>query len=107
MATDTHSAEGHGDSGINAYLVIFAALSIFTIISFVVNGAVHTGTLTTTAGFAIILGVAVCKATLVGIYFMHLKHDWGKLYFMIVPVFVLGVLLMVVLLPDIVLTWND
>jgi hypothetical protein len=36
---------------------------------------------------------------------MHLKFDWGKLYFMIVPAFILGAMLAFVLLPDIVLAW--
>ena len=55
----------------------------------------------------LILGVAVFKATLVGMYFMHLKFDWGKLYFMIFPAFILGVMMMMVLLPDIVFVWSS
>jgi caa(3)-type oxidase subunit IV len=49
--------------------------------------------------------VAVCKAVLVGMFFMHLKYDWGKLYFIIVPISILGLMMMIVLLPDIVLAW--
>jgi cytochrome c oxidase subunit 4 len=56
--------------------------------------------------FALILGVAVVKATLVGMYFMHLKLDWGRLYFLIVPAFILGTMMMIVLMPDIVLGWR-
>ena len=37
---------------------------------------------------------------------MHLKYDWGKLYFLIVPAFILGAMMMIVLLPDIVLAWH-
>jgi caa(3)-type oxidase subunit IV len=79
---------------------------IFTWSSFHVNGMVHENKLTAFNGFLIILGVAVCKAALVGAYFMHLKYEWFKLYFMIVPAFILGTMMMFVLLPDIVLAWQ-
>jgi caa(3)-type oxidase subunit IV len=98
---------GHGPS-FNLYLVIFIALSVFTIVSFIVNGMVRAEppVLTHTQGFLIILGVACVKATLVGMYFMHLKYDWGRLFFVIIPVSIMAVLLIVVLMPDIVLAWH-
>jgi hypothetical protein len=37
---------------------------------------------------------------------MHLKFEWSKLYFLIIPVMILGVMMMVVLLPDIVIDWH-
>lgn len=102
---DSHS-EAHGPS-VNMYWVIFAALSVFTVISFVVNDRVRSGAMTAQTGFLLIMGVAVCKAVLVGMIFMHLKWDWGRLYFMIIPAIILGALLIVVLLPDIVLGWQN
>jgi len=102
--TQQEHAEHHGP-GFQAYLVVFVALSIFTIISFVVNYYVRASAITPHAGFAIILGVAVVKAILVGTYFMHLIVDWGKLYFFIFPTFILGAMFIIVLLPDIVLGW--
>jgi caa(3)-type oxidase subunit IV len=54
----------------------------------------------------LILGVAICKAVLVAMFFMHLKFDWARLYFMIIPVMILGTMMVVVLLPDIVLAWH-
>lgn len=104
-ATETH-ADGHAGTGTNVYLVIFAALAVFTILSFVFNSAKRSGAITKETSFALILGVAVCKAVLVAMFFMHLKFDWGRLYFLIVPALVLGTLLIVVLLPDIVLAWH-
>jgi cytochrome c oxidase subunit IV len=104
---DSHSAEHHADSGIKVYLVVFIALSIFTILSFVFNDAVRSDTISAHTGFALILGVAVCKAFLVGCIFMHLKFDWGRVYFMIVPALILGVLMLIVLMPDIVLGWRQ
>ncbi|OAI49658.1 hypothetical protein AYO44_18360, partial [Planctomycetaceae bacterium SCGC AG-212-F19] len=102
---DTHGDPGH-DVSIKTYLVIFAALAIFTLVSFVANAMAHAEIITKFTSFAIIMSVAVCKAVLVGIYFMHLIFDWGKVFIMIVPALILGPLLMIVLLPDIVLAWK-
>jgi cytochrome c oxidase subunit 4 len=101
--TDPHAAEHHHGPGIQAYLVVFAALTIFTAISFLVNATVGRNT----TGLLIILAVAICKAVLVGTYFMHLIVDWPKLYYLIFPTFILGAMLLVVLLPDMVLSWTQ
>jgi cytochrome c oxidase subunit 4 len=89
------------------YLVVFGLLCCFTLVSFLVNDVVRHGSLSSAAGFVIILGVAVVKAGLVGTYFMHLKWDWRKLYFLIVPAFVLAPMFMFALMPDIVLYWKN
>ena len=102
---DMHT-DHHEGPGIKAYLIVFAALSIFTAISFVVNGAVRSGSLAPHAGFALILSVAVIKAVLVGLYFMHLVIDWGRFYFLIFPAFILGAMMIVVFLPDMVIAWH-
>jgi heme/copper-type cytochrome/quinol oxidase subunit 4 len=103
--TEAHNAEHHGPT-VKAYMIVFGALSIFTLVSFLVNSGVRGGSLTPHAGFALILGVAVVKAVLVGTYFMHLIVDWSKLYYFIFPTFILGAMMVVVFLPDIVLGWN-
>jgi cytochrome c oxidase subunit IV len=102
MSEDIGAGDQHGPS-LRAYYVIFAALCVFTLVSFVVNYFLsHTDP---HAGMAIIMAVAVCKATLVGMFFMHLKYEWMKLYFLIVPVAILGVMMMIVLMPDGVAGW--
>jgi caa(3)-type oxidase subunit IV len=101
-----HGHHAHHGPSLQLYLTIFIALSVFTIVSFIVNGAVRSESLTPETGFALILGVAVIKAVLVGMVFMHLKYDWGRLFFIIIPVSIMGVLLVVVLLPDILLAWH-
>jgi cytochrome c oxidase subunit 4 len=98
---DPHGSERHEGPNFQAYMVVFGALSIFTAISFIVNATVGRNM----TGLTIILGVAVIKAVLVGLYFMHLIVDWPKLYYLIFPTFILGAMFIVVLLPDIVLTW--
>ena len=99
--------EHHGP-GVRAYLVIFAALAVFTAVSFFANFYTHPphDYLTADESFTIILGVAVVKAALVGAYFMHLVVDWRRLYFLLVPAFILGTMMIFVLLPDIVLAWR-
>jgi len=106
MTTESHSAEVHHGPNVQAYLVVFGALSVFTAVSFVINELVRGGTLTSIVGMLIILGVAVVKAVLVATYFMHLKYDWWKLFFIIVPCCILAAMLVVVLLPDMVLAWH-
>ena len=104
--TDHSDSHAHAGPSIQPYLVVFGALLSFTIISFVVNYAERQDVVARTTGFIIILSVAVVKAVLVAMYFMHLKWDWVRLYFLIIPVMVLGMMMIIVLLPDIVLDWH-
>jgi caa(3)-type oxidase subunit IV len=105
MATEADNPDAHNGTLVRAYLLIFLALAIFTLVSFIANYAAHEEQkwISTQTAFTIILGVAIIKAILVAMFFMHLKFDWGRVYFMIVPVLILGVMMMMVLLPDIVL----
>ncbi len=97
---DTHEPAAHHGPDFRLYMIVFGALSVFTLMSFLVNAIFGAGNHT---GATIIMMIAVVKATLVAAVFMHLKWDWGRLYFLILPVMVLGVMMMIVLLPDIVL----
>ena len=85
------------------YMIVAVVLAVCTASSFVFNDLVRHGMLTVVMGFVLILGVAVLKAFLVGFYFMHLKWDWRLLYFIIVPVFILGVMMVIILMPDCVI----
>ena len=98
--------EHHGPS-LRIYLTVFVALCVFTALSFIVNVAEHTMGFGAIIGMFIILLVAVCKATLVTMYFMHLKYDWSKVFFIMVPVVILAVMMMIVLMPDTVVGWHD
>lgn len=104
---DSHGHDaGHHGPRISLYLIVFGALCVFTAMSFFINDMVREERLKPEHGLFFILGVAVCKALLVGAFFMHLKWEWGKLYFIIIPVSILGVMMMLVLLPDNVLVWH-
>ncbi len=100
-----HPPEAHGDHAgpkIQAYMNVFYALCVLTIVSFIANWTL--GHNLTSAG--IIMVVAVVKAALVGSIFMHLKYDWSKLYGIIIPVVILTVMMMIILMPDFVVYWN-
>ncbi len=107
MAT-AHPPGEHAHHGptFQLYMTVAAALAVFTGLSFVFNWMAREHYISVEASFVLILGVAVCKAVLVGLFFMHLKYEWGKLYFMIVPAFILGAMMAFVLLPDIVISWQ-
>jgi cytochrome c oxidase subunit IV len=108
VSTDPHS-HAHGDHPsptFKLYMAVALALAVVTCVSFAVNGLVTDKHLSPFMGFVIIMGVAVLKAVLVGMYFMHLKYDWGRLYFMIIPAFILATMFLIVLLPDIVVAWH-
>ena len=100
---DTHAGDHHGPALFKLYLIIAVVLSICTASSFAFNYLGHEDVqaISKIASFLLILGVAILKATLVAMYFMHLKWDWKLLYFLIIPAFILGVMMMVVFMPDI------
>ncbi len=98
----THEPKGHEGPNFQAYLNVFFALSGLTAVSFLANWAL--GQNSTSAG--IILVVAVVKATLVAMIFMHLKFDFSKVYCIVIPVCVMAVMMMIVLWPDMVLAWH-
>src|SRR5436309_854764 len=103
---DTHEPAAHAGPDFRLYLIIFAALSVFTLLSFVVNWAERVFGFGAQTGATIIMGIAIIKATLVAMIFMHLKWDWSRLYFLIIPAFILGIMMMFVLMPDVVYSWK-
>jgi caa(3)-type oxidase subunit IV len=103
---DTHHADGHHGPNLGVYMVVATALAVFTLVSFVCNLLVRHEVMSAVLAFVIILSVAIVKSTLVGAYFMHLKYDWAKLYFIIVPISILATMMVIVLMPDIVVGWQ-
>jgi caa(3)-type oxidase subunit IV len=107
MSEQPHEV-GHGDHDamFKTYIGVFFALCVFTAVSFVANWAVSQGYISAATSVTIIMAVAVVKATLVCMIFMHLKYDWSKLYCIIVPVSILCVMMMIILCIDQVLAWH-
>jgi caa(3)-type oxidase subunit IV len=103
---DTHGEHAHAGPSFQAYMIVFGALCVCTAVSFLSNHLVGTGTLTPHTSMAIIMVVAVIKATLVAGIFMHLKFDWGKLYCIILPVCIVTVMMVIILSIDATLAWH-
>ena len=100
--TASHEPGSHHGPDIKTYLTIFVILSVCTGLSFVVNAALGQNA----KSASIIMVIAVIKAVCVATIFMHLKWDWGKVYFIIFPLFILGTMMVIVLMPDIVFAWR-
>lgn len=100
--TDSHGSAIHGPT-YATYMTVFVVLSICTIASFLVNWILGVNF----QSASIIMGVAFVKALFVTLIFMHLKYDWAKLFFILLPTLTLAALLIVVLVPDLVWAWQD
>lgn len=98
VAHDDHAH--HGDME-PTYYKVFGALVVCTAVSFITVTDAWIHSIGAGAGHTVVMIVAVIKALLVALFFMHLKYDWGKLYFMFVPTLTIATLLPCVLLPDI------
>ena len=102
-----HNTGSHDEHALfRSYMIIFAALCGFTLISFVANELVRAHVISPMVSLTIIMVVAVIKAGCVAYIFMHLKWDWGKVYCIMIPVLVMAVMMIIVFLPDGVLTWR-
>lgn len=71
---DAHNSDGHHTLPFNVYISVFAALICLTILTVWV-AQFHFGAF----NGVVAMSIATVKATLVGMYFMHLKYD-NKLY---------------------------
>jgi cytochrome c oxidase subunit IV len=99
---DTHAPGEHHDAHPEPnYMGVFYILCGCTLVSFLTVSAFWVDNLGHQSGHTVVMVVAVIKALLVAMYFMHLKWDWFRIYGMMVPTMIMGTLLMLALLPDI------
>ena len=80
---DTYTGHSHGPN-LKTYLGIFVVLSVCTLLSFVANAVMGQNQ----ASMGVIMIIAVIKALCVAAIFMHLKFEFNKLYFLIIPVMI-------------------
>ena len=81
------------------YVLIFVYLVVLTAASFI-TVFVH-GTLGTGGVLSFILAVALCKASLVALFFMHLKFEGAWKYVLLVPPALLAMVLVLAIIPDV------
>ena len=86
------------------YIAIFAALVVLTIVTVLV--AMHRFE-SELVNLLLALFVACIKATLVAMFFMHLKFEGKLIYTIFVVPLLLCVLLTVALIPDVLMTHPD
>jgi cytochrome c oxidase subunit 4 len=95
--SDHHPAAAHEHPHVN-YMKIFWTLLVLTVAEY------FYAMLTQDSFVLLVLGLmtlALVKASLVGLYFMHVKFEGKWVYALIVPACVLAVLLVMALTPDI------
>jgi cytochrome c oxidase subunit 4 len=100
MTESKHDEHGGHGNLFRIYMIIAGILAVATASSFIFNSLERGHVIGVVVAFLLILTVAVIKATLVGMYFMHLKWDWKLLYFIISPIAILAAMMAMVFMPD-------
>jgi cytochrome c oxidase subunit 4 len=95
-------SEAQEQSYYRLYLLVFGALCVGTALSFVFNAFLGHGALSAT----LISIVAIVKAALVVLIFMHLKFDWRKVAAIMVPVLIMCVMTVIIFSIDQALAWH-
>ncbi len=86
-------AEAHAHKSPN-YMAIFLWLTVLTVLEI---GAYY---LPPPSKYVILVGLALSKAALVALYFMHLRFETRTLGYIALTPLAIGTLLVLVLLPD-------
>jgi cytochrome c oxidase subunit 4 len=97
----THHQETTAESHNSLYIKIFWVLAAFTACEYF-----YAKVFADHSFLVLVLGLmtmAVCKAALVGLYFMHLKFEGKWVYGMLIPAGILALILTLALAPDVAL----
>lgn len=96
MTEAAHDAAAH-ETPIARYVQIFAALIVLTGVT-VGLSYVHLGDY---GNIIVGMAVAACKATLVAMFFMHLKYEGKVILFVAIFPLLLMAIVMLALMPDV------
>jgi len=82
MASHAHAHDSHADHGPQPYILLFFILGALTVIEVIIGGMMHT----TFANYIwpvrlALIAIAVVKAVLVALYYMHLKFEKALIYY--------------------------
>jgi caa(3)-type oxidase subunit IV len=91
---------GHHES-VAKYWYVFVALALLTCCSFFTQSRWWPFHATPHVGWAFMIAVAVAKALLVVLFFMHVKYEAGWKYALTLPAGFMAVFLTLMLVPDI------
>src|SRR4051794_11884530 len=96
---DSHDEIDHG--GIGKYLLVFAALCILTMCSFLTYFDFWRAHVSVHASRALMMAVSCTKAMLVIMFFMHLMWEANWKWVLTIPATFMSVFLMLMLVPDV------
>lgn len=92
---------GHDEhGGMGKYLVVTGGLLVLTLISFTIAN-VEAIMQTEAVGWTAMIAVSCAKASLVMLFFMHLKWEANWKYVLTIPASIMSIFLMLMLIPDI------
>jgi cytochrome c oxidase subunit 4 len=95
------SQEEHDHGGIGKYLVVFAALCLLTMCSFVTYFEFWRENVPYEISRALMMAVSCTKAMLVIMFFMHLLWEANWKWVLTIPASFMSIFLMLMLVPDI------
>ena len=100
-----HAEHGHGSTGL--YLSVTGALMVLTLGSFLTYWPTFRETVPLQARWLFMMAIAVTKASLVMLFFMHLKWEANWKWILTVPASLMSLLLVLALVPDVGLRFMD
>src|SRR3954470_14929920 len=113
VATDEHVPVGHDShdeishGGIGKYFVVFAALCILTMCSFLTYFPFWREHVPMQASRALMMAVSCTKAMLVIMFFMHLLWEANWKWVLTIPATFMSIFLMLMLVPDVGMRQNN
>ena len=96
-----HDGDDHNHAGIGKYLVVFVALCVLTMFSFLTYFDVWRNHVPYEASRALMMAVSCTKAMLVIMFFMHLLWEANWKWVLTIPASFMSIFLMLMLVPDI------
>lgn len=97
--SDTAAAPHHGHDHVKTYLRVFIALLVLTLLEYAYARIfAHAGLFTLIAGLT---SLAVIKAALVGMFFMHLAFEGRWKYLILIPTAFFAVVVVAGIYPDV------
>ena len=102
--SDAAHHDDHG--GFGKYYAVFAALCVLTSASFMTYFPFWETMFSQKVGWAFMMAVSCTKASLVILFFMHLKYEANWKYVLTIPAGMMSIFLMLMLIPDVGMRMN-
>ncbi len=96
-----HDHDDHGHGNTKMYFAVFIALCVLTTASFMTYFDFWRESVGVRAGWALMMAVSMGKASLVMLFFMHLKYEANWKYVLTIPATIMAVFLTLALIPDV------